>query len=46
MTLIQFKLNNYDYSPETIEQVKNYIINKKYPAYCDTNYKYKLYENK
>ena len=46
MTLIQFKLNNYDYSPETIEQVKNYIKNKKYPAYVDTNYKHKLYENK
>ena len=30
MTLIQFKLNNYDYSPESIEQVKDYIKNNNY----------------
>ena len=46
MTLIQFKLNNYDYSPESIEQVKDYIKNKIFPEYVKTNYKRKLYENK
>ena len=46
MTLIQFKLNNYDYSSENIEQVKDYIKNKIFPEYVKTSYKRKLYENK
>jgi hypothetical protein len=46
MTLIQFKLNNYDYSSKSIEQVKDYIKNEIFPEYVKTNYKRKLYENK
>ena len=40
------KLNNYGYSDESIEEVKDYIINMKLPDKIDTNAKAKRYEEK
>ena len=46
MTLIQFKLNNYDFSDDVIDKVKAYIQTNNYPTNITTNYKKKLYDNK
>ena len=40
------KLNNYGYSDESIEEVKDYIVNLKLPDKIDTNAKAKRYEEK
>ena len=34
------KLNNYGYSDESIEEVKDYIINVKFPDKINTNKRY------
>jgi transposase InsO family protein len=46
MALIQFKLNNYDFSDDVIDKVKAYIQTNNYPTNIITNYKKKLYDNK
>ena len=38
------KLNNYGYTDESIEEVKDYIVNLKLPDKINTNAKAKRYE--
>ena len=40
------KLNNYGYSDEDIEEVKNYLANRELPNRIDTNVKEKRYDEK
>ena len=40
------KLNNYGYSDEDIEEVKNYLTNQELPNKIDTNVKAKRYDEK
>ena len=40
------KLNNYGYSDEDIEEVKNYLANRELPNRIDTNVKAKRYDEK
>ena len=39
-------LNNYNYSDESINEVKNFLLNNIYPERIDTNYKKKIYASK
>ena len=40
------KLNNYGYKDESVEEVKDYIVNLKLPDKIDTNAKAKRYNEK
>ena len=40
------KLNNYGYSDEDLEEVKNYLTNRELPDKINTNVKAKRYDQK
>ena len=43
---IFLKLNNYGYSDEDLEEVKNYLTNRELPDKINTNVKAKRYDEK